>query len=186
MMKFETLAIPDIKLLFPKKFRDNRGFFSETYNETAYASAGITSTFVQDNYSLSNPVGVLRGLHYQCAPFAQDKLVYVTHGRIFDVAVDIRAGSLTFGKWVSAELSADEWNQIFIPKGFAHGFMTITPDAEVHYKVSAPYAPDSECSIMWNDPDLGIGWPLTRDAVNLSPKDAQAMSFADYCRSPAF
>lgn len=185
-MKFEALSIPDVKLLYPKKFGDERGFFSETYNQGTFAKAGVTPSFVQDNHSLSRPVGILRGLHYQCQPDAQDKLVRVLHGRILDVAVDIRANSPTFGKWVSAEISAASWNQIFVPKGFAHGFVTLEPDTEVHYKVSAPYAPESERSIMWNDPDLGIDWPFDQSAVTLSTKDADAMRFADYCRDPAF
>ena len=185
-MKFEALAIPDVKLLFPKKFSDERGFFSETYNQTTYADAGIVQSFVQDNQSVSCNAGVLRGLHYQCTPYAQDKLVRVAHGRILDVAVDIRAGSKTFGKWVSAEISATEWNQILIPCGFAHGFVTLEPDTEVHYKVSAPYTPEAERSIMWNDPDLGIPWPHEESDVILSQKDMQAMSFAEYCRNPDF
>lgn len=183
-MKFDALEIPDVKLLYPIKLGDERGFFSETYSKAAFADAGIEQSFVQDNHSLSRSVGVLRGLHYQCAPFEQDKLVRVVRGRILDVAVDIRRKSPTFGKWVSAEISADEWNQVFVPKGFAHGFLTLEPDTEVNYKVSAPYAPEAERSIMWNDADLGINWPIARDAVVLSHKDAQAMSFADYCKCP--
>ncbi|WP_417822654.1 dTDP-4-dehydrorhamnose 3,5-epimerase [Thalassospira lucentensis] len=185
-MKFEALEIPDVKLLYPKKFGDERGFFSETYNQAIFSEAGIDQLFVQDNHSLSRAVGVLRGLHYQCPPYAQDKLVRVVRGRILDVAVDIRKSSPTFGKWVSAEISADEWNQIFVPKGFAHGFVTIEPDTEVHYKVSASYAPETEKSIMWNDPDLAIKWPINKTAVTLSQKDLQATSFKDYCRHPDF
>lgn len=147
-MKVETLKIPDVKLLYPMKFGDERGFFSETYSKAAFADAGIEQSFIQDNHSLSRSVGVLRGLHYQCAPFAQDKLVRVVRGRILDVAVDIRSKSPTFGTWVSVEISADEWNQIFVPKGFAHGFVTLEPDTEVTYKVSAPYAPEAERSVI--------------------------------------
>jgi len=185
-LQIETLDITDIKLLFPRKFGDERGFFSETYSQSRFNQAGISAEFVQDNHSLSREAGVLRGLHYQCPPFAQDKLVRVVHGRILDIAVDIRKNSPTFGKWVSAELSADDWNQIFVPKGFAHGFATLAADTEVVYKVSAPYAPESERAIMWNDPDIGISWPFDADDVTLSAKDAAAMSFADYCKDPDF
>ncbi|NIZ03311.1 dTDP-4-dehydrorhamnose 3,5-epimerase [Thalassospira lucentensis] len=185
-MKFEALEIPDVKLLYPRKFGDERGFFSETYSQSTFAEAGIDQVFVQDNHSLSRSVGVLRGLHYQRAPYAQDKLLRVVRGRILDVAVDIRKSSPTFGKWVSAEISADEWNQIFIPKGFAHGYLTLEPDTEVHYKVSAPYAPDAEKSIMWNDPDLDIQWPVTETAVTLSQKDQHAISFDEYRHNPDF
>lgn len=186
LMRFEALEIPDVKLIFPKKFGDERGFFSETYNLASFAEAGIDLQFVQDNHSLSKSVGVLRGLHFQCPPFAQDKLVRVIRGRILDVSVDIRTDSKTFGKWVSTEISAETWNQIFIPAGFAHGLVTLEPDTEVNYKVSAPYAPESERAIMWNDPDLGIDWPFTENEITLSPKDATAMSFASYRETPVF
>jgi dTDP-4-dehydrorhamnose 3,5-epimerase len=185
-MRFEALEIPDVKLIFPKKFGDERGFFSETYNLASFSEAGIDHQFVQDNHSLSKSVGVLRGLHFQSPPFAQDKLVRVIRGRILDIAVDIRADSKTFGKSVSTEISAEDWNQIFIPAGFAHGFVTLDPDTEVNYKVSAPYAPESECAIMWNDPDLGIEWPFDENEITLSPKDAKAMSFATYRENPVF
>lgn len=185
-MKFEALEIPDVKLLYPKKFGDERGFFSETYNQEAFSKAGIDQQFVQDNHSLSRSVGVLRGLHFQTSPYAQDKLVRVVKGRILDVAVDIRKDSKTFGKWVAAEISAEDWNQIFVPVGFAHGFVTLEPDTEVNYKVSAAYAPEHECAIMWNDPALAINWPFGSDEVTLSAKDAVAISFAEYKESPAF
>ncbi|MCC9625614.1 dTDP-4-dehydrorhamnose 3,5-epimerase [Thalassospira sp. MA62] len=185
-MKFEALEIPDIKVLYPKKFGDERGFFSETYNQAAFTEAGIDAVFVQDNHSLSSTVGVLRGLHYQCPPFAQDKLIRVVRGRILDIAVDIRAASPHFGKWVAAEISAKDWNQMYVPAGFAHGFITLEPETEVQYKVSAPYAPQSEQAIMWNDPDLGIDWPVDPADVTLSAKDQQAMSFAQYRQNPVF
>ncbi|KZB62720.1 dTDP-4-dehydrorhamnose 3,5-epimerase [Thalassospira sp. MCCC 1A02491] len=185
-MKFEALEIPDVKVLYPKQFGDERGFFSETYSQNAFSAAGIEEVFVQDNHSLSRDTGVLRGLHYQCPPFAQDKLVRVVRGRILDVAVDIRAHSKTFGKWVAAEISAKKWNQIFVPKGFAHGFVTLEPDTEVTYKVSAPYAPETERSIKWNDIDLAIKWPFDASEVTLSAKDAEAMTFAEYRNDPAF
>lgn len=179
-MKFESLEIPDVKLLFPKKFEDERGFFSETYNQAAFAKAGITQDFVQDNHSLSKTAGVLRGLHFQREPFAQDKLVRVLRGRILDVAVDIRPNSPTLGKSVVAEINAEDWNQIFVPRGFAHGFLTLAPDTEVVYKVSSPYNPSAEQAIIWNDPDLAIDWPMEKSQLLLSVKDANAMTFKDY------
>ena len=156
----QTLQIPDVKIVTPKKFGDERGFFSETYSRQGLIEHAIDLTFVQDNQSLSAQVGTLRGLHFQLPPFAQDKLVRVTRGAIYDVAVDIRRQSPTFGQWVGAVISADEWNQILVPIGFAHGFCTIEPDTEVLYKVTAPYAPASERGIAWDDADLAIDWPL--------------------------
>ena len=185
-MLLEALEIPDVKLLVPKRFRDDRGFFSETYNQATLCELGIDREFVQDNHSLSRDIGVVRGLHYQCPPHAQDKLIRVVRGRILDVAVDIRKASPTFGRWVSAEISANDWNQIYIPKGFAHGFMTLEPDTEVIYKVSSAYAPDAERTIMWNDPDLGIIWPIGAGDVTFSAKDANGMHFTDYCADPTF
>ncbi|HBN49812.1 MULTISPECIES: dTDP-4-dehydrorhamnose 3,5-epimerase [Thalassospira] len=185
-MKLELLEIPDIKLLYPKKFEDERGFFSETYNQKMFSEIGIDTKFVQDNQSLSRKVGVLRGLHFQKAPFAQDKLIRVIRGSILDVAVDIRVGSPTFGKNVFAEISSDKWNQIFVPVGFAHGFVTLEPDTEVHYKVSNTYAPETECSIRWDDPYLDIDWQIDPTKVTVSEKDSNAISFAEYCRNPAF
>ena len=181
-MKLESLEIPEVKLLFPKKFEDERGFFSETYNQEVFAKAGITQGFVQDNHSLSKTAGVLRGLHFQREPFAQDKLVRVLRGRILDVAVDIRPNSPTLGKSVIAEINADDCNQIFVPRGFAHGFLTLAPDTEVVYKVSCPYTPSAEQAILWNDPDLAIDWPMDESRLVLSAKDANAMSFKDYLK----
>ncbi|MDV7341701.1 dTDP-4-dehydrorhamnose 3,5-epimerase [Terasakiella sp. A23] len=174
-----ALDIPDVKLIVPAKFGDERGFFSETYNQQRFLDAGIDMTFVQDNHSLSADVGVLRGLHYQKPPFAQDKLVRVLKGRILDVAVDLRKDSPTFGQHVSAELSAENWTQILVPIGFAHGFVTLEPNTEVTYKVTAPYAPDHEDGIMWNDPDLDIDWPIAEDQVQLSAKDKILPAFKD-------
>lgn len=178
-MQVESLAIPDVKIITPRKFGDHRGFFSETYSQPAFEKAGLDLTFVQDNHSLSAAVGVLRGLHYQMAPFAQDKLLRVVRGRIFDVAVDIRHGSPTFGQWVGAEISAEAWNQILIPIGFAHGFVTLEPNTEVLYKVTAPYAPDSEQGIAWDDPDIAVAWPLNGAAPTLSDKDTRYPRLAD-------
>lgn len=170
-MEIVSLAMPDVKLIKPKKFVDHRGFFSETYNKQAFAEAGIDLDFVQDNHSLSVQKGVVRGLHFQTPPFAQDKLVRVVKGVVFDVAVDLRIGSPTFGKYVSAILSVEEWNQIFVPIGFAHGFCTLEPYSEVIYKVSSYYAPDHDKGLLWNDPDLGIEWPVSENDAILSERD---------------
>ncbi|MEL6209765.1 MAG: dTDP-4-dehydrorhamnose 3,5-epimerase, partial [Pseudomonadota bacterium] len=152
----EALAIPEVRVIRPRKFGDHRGFFSETYNRRAFAEAGIDLDFVQDNHSLSGEVGTIRGLHYQSPPFAQDKLVRVVRGAILDVAVDIRRGSPTFGQHVAAKITAEDWNQILVPVGFAHGFVTLEPGTEVIYKVTNYYAPDCDHGILWNDPALAI------------------------------
>lgn len=178
-MQVESLAISDVKILTPKRFGDARGFFSETYNKATLAEHGLNLEFIQDNHSMSQPVGVLRGLHFQTPPFAQDKLVRVVKGRIFDVAVDIRKGSPTYGKWVGAEISAEAWNQILVPVGFAHGFVTLEPDTEVIYKVTAPYAPDHDKGLAWDDPDIGIDWPLGGVTPTLSGKDTKHPGLAD-------
>lgn len=170
-MQVESLAIPDVKLLTPRKHGDHRGFFSEVFNRKALAEAGINIDFVQDNHSLSAEKGTMRGLHFQSPPFAQDKLVRVVKGSIFDVAVDLRKGSPTYGQHVSAVVSAEAWNQILVPIGFAHGFMTLEPDTEVIYKVSNYYAPDHDHGLLWNDPALGIEWPFAQDEITLSDKD---------------
>src|SRR4051794_13275678 len=149
-------AIPAIKIFEPKRFADHRGFFSEVYSAKQAQTLNIRSEFVQDNHSMSVEKGVLRGLHYQIPPMAQDKLVRVVHGAILDVAVDIRKNSPTFGKHVSAVISAENWRQIFIPAGFAHGFLTLEPRTEVLYKVTNYYSPTHERGIRWNDPKLAI------------------------------
>jgi dTDP-4-dehydrorhamnose 3,5-epimerase len=178
-VQVESLAIPDVKILTPKRFGDARGFFSETYNKAAFAGHGLDLDFVQDNHSMSQAVGVLRGLHFQTPPFAQDKLVRVVKGRIFDVAVDIRQGSDTYGKWVGAEISAEAWNQILVPVGFAHGFVTLEPDTEVIYKVTAPYSPENDKGLAWDDPAIGIDWPLDGVTPTLSDKDTKHPGLAD-------
>lgn len=178
-MQIEALAIPEVKLITPRKFGDHRGFFSETYNKAALAEAGIDLDFVQDNHSLSAAVGVLRGLHFQIPPDGQDKLVRVVRGRIFDVAVDIRKGSPTCGKWVGAEISAEAWNQILVPVGFAHGFVTLEPNTEVVYKVTGRYAPEHDRGLAWDDPDIGIDWPLNGIEPTLSEKDTKHPRLAD-------
>ena len=175
----KSLAIPEVKLIVPQIFRDPRGFFSETYNQQSLAAAGIGDPFVQDNHSLSRAKGVVRGLHYQLPPRAQGKLVRVTRGAILDVAVDIRHGSPTFGRHVSAVLSAENWAQLWIPVGFAHGFCTLEPDTEVIYKVTDLYAPECDRGIAFDDPALGIEWPLAPGEAILSDKDRRQPRFAD-------
>ena len=178
-MNVEDLEIPAVRVLTPKKHGDHRGFFSEVYNRNTLAAAGIDLEFVQDNHSLSADKGTMRGLHYQAPPFAQDKLVRVTKGSVFDVAVDLRRGSPTYGKHVSATLSAEAWNQILVPIGFAHGFMTLEPDTEVIYKVTNYYSAEHDKGMCWNDPDLGINWPLPESEAVLSDKDLKQPRFAD-------
>ncbi|MEM6488779.1 MAG: dTDP-4-dehydrorhamnose 3,5-epimerase [Pseudomonadota bacterium] len=179
-LNVEALAIPAVKVARPRKFGDHRGFFSETYNKQAFAEAGIDLDFVQDNHSLSGEKGTIRGLHYQSPPFAQDKLVRVIRGAILDVAVDIRKGSPTYGQHVSAEITAEAWNQILVPVGFAHGFVTLTPDTEVIYKVTGYYAPNNDHGILWNDPALGIDWGLaSSDDAVLSDKDRKQPLLSD-------
>lgn len=182
MLSVEETAIPAVKIVTPKKFGDHRGFFSETWSRKAFADAGIDLDFVQDNQSLSAPVGTLRGLHFQSAPFAQDKLVRVTRGRILDVAVDIRTSSPSFGKHVAVELSAENWKQLLVPVGFAHGFVTLEPDTEVLYKVTAPYAPQNDHGLAFDDPALGIDWRLPLSGLTLSDKDRKHPRLAEMLR----
>jgi dTDP-4-dehydrorhamnose 3,5-epimerase len=171
-MQLTPTEIPAIKLLTPKKLGDNRGFFSETFNQKTFRElVGASVEFVQDNQSLSVEKGVVRGLHYQLPPMAQDKLVRVTRGAILDVAVDIRRGSPTFGRHVAAVISAENWRQIFIPVGFAHGFVTLEPNTEVLYKVSNYYSPKDERGILWNDAKLGIAWGIDASSAVMSEKD---------------
>ncbi|QND52047.1 dTDP-4-dehydrorhamnose 3,5-epimerase [Phyllobacterium sp. 628] len=179
MLEVKTLALDGVLEITPKKFGDDRGFFSETYNAARFTEAGLNLTFVQDNHSLSAAKGVLRGLHYQLSPRAQDKLVRVVRGSIVDVAVDIRKGSPTFGQWLALELSAHKWNQILVPKGFAHGFMTLEENTEVVYKVTDYYSPEHDRSIRFDDPQIGIEWPIAADQIQLSEKDRAAPSLAD-------
>jgi len=172
-MELIPTDIPDVKILLPKKFGDHRGFFSETFNDKVLADLGITRKFVQDNHSLSVERGVVRGLHYQIAPAAQDKLIRVIKGAILDVAVDIRKNSPTFGKHVAVELNAQNWRQIFVPVGFAHGFVTLEANTEVLYKVTNYYSPKDERGIRWNDPTLGIAWPIDASAATINKRDAE-------------
>ena len=170
-MSVEVLAIPEVLLLTPPRFADNRGFFSETFSAKREAAAGIAGSFVQDNHSLSVPRGTVRGLHLQVAPHAQGKLVRCVRGAIWDVAVDVRHGSPSFGRHVAAVLSPDNWCQLWLPAGFLHGFCTLEPDTEVIYKVTAPYDRAAERGVIWTDPDLALPWPVAPDAALLSDKD---------------
>lgn len=176
-MQIESLAIPEVKRITPAKFADNRGFFSETWNETKLKALGFEARFVQDNQSFSAQTGTIRGLHCQTAPHVQGKLVRVVKGAIWDVAVDIRQGSPTYGKWVAAELSAENWAQLWVPGGFLHGFCTLQPDTEVAYKVTGDYAKDCERAVRWDDPTLALPWPVAAGEAHLSDKDAQAPLF---------
>ena len=172
-MQIKDTEIAEVKILRPVRHGDARGFFSEVYREDALRTQGIDVRFVQENHSLSVPKAVVRGLHFQIPPFAQAKLLRVTAGSIFDVAVDIRWGSPTFGRHVAVVLSASEWNQIFVPEGFAHGFCTLEPDTEVIYKVSNYYSRGARSRHFWDDPALAIDWPLAigrSDIVGKGPK----------------
>lgn len=175
----EALVIPDVLLVTPPRFGDARGFFSEVFHARRFAEAGIVGPFVQDNHSLSAAVGTVRGLHAQIGPTAQGKLVRVTRGAIWDVAVDVRHGSPTFGRHVGIELSAENWRQMWIPVGFLHGFCTLTPDTEVIYKVTAEWDPEAERGVIWDDPDLALPWPVAADAAVLSAKDTVLPCLAD-------
>lgn len=179
----ERLAIPDVVSYTPRRFEDERGFFSETFNRAMLEPTTGPLDWVQDNHSRSAEAFTLRGLHFQIGAFAQDKLVRCVKGRVFDVAVDIRDGSPTFGRHVSLVLDANIGNQIFVPKGFAHGFLTLEAGCEVMYKVTSYYARDFERAIAWNDSRLAIPWPLGKAAPVLSGKDAEAPSFS---ASPAY
>jgi dTDP-4-dehydrorhamnose 3,5-epimerase len=175
-MKIIQTEIPDVVVLEPRIFSDSRGFFLETYNERSFAALGIAERFVQDNQSYSKQ-GVLRGLHVQVEQ-AQGKLVRVVTGEVFDVAVDLRRGSATFGKWTGAQLSSTNHHMIWIPKGFAHGFYTLSETAEVAYKVTDFYAPQHERTLLWNDPDVAIQWPFEGEPI-LSDKDRAGMRLKD-------
>lgn len=177
-MKVSQTNLPGVLVIEPSVFGDHRGWFMETYSSSKFHEAGINLEFVQDNQSFSATKGTLRGLHYQLNPKAQSKLVRCTLGAIFDVAVDIRNGSPTFGKWFGIELTSENKKQLLIPKGFAHGFMTLTFDVEVQYKVDELYAPEFDRGIIWNDPSIGIEWPIDITPV-LSAKDEKAPLLKD-------
>lgn len=167
----ERLAIPEVILLTPQRFSDQRGFFSETWNEGRFIEAGVLGPFVQDNHALSIERGVVRGLHMQIAPSAQGKLIRAVRGAIWDVAADVRPGSPTYGKHVAVVLSAENWRQLWIPAGFLHGYCTLEPNTEVIYKVTAPWDRQAERGVIWNDPDLAIPWPIDPAKALLSDKD---------------
>jgi dTDP-4-dehydrorhamnose 3,5-epimerase len=169
--RITPLKIPDVLLIAPDRYTDSRGYFTELYNVQALAEAGVQESFVQDNMSLSTKVGTIRGLHFQTPPNSQAKLVRVGNGRILDVALDLRLASTSYGRHVTVELSADNALQMYIPRGFAHGFCTLEPDTEVVYKVSSFFAPRAEKGVLWSDPDLGIDWPVAAEDATLSEKD---------------
>ena len=179
-MQVRATAIEDVKLVTPARHADARGFFTETWNAARFAAAGIDAAFVQDNLSMSASAGTVRGLHYQRPPHAQGKLVRVVRGRILDVAVDARKGSPTFGRWVAEELSAETGAQLWVPRGFLHGFLTLEPMTEVAYKVDAPYAADCDGAVRFDDPDLAIDWGIDPATAVLSGKDAAAPAFRDF------
>jgi len=179
MLNVECAGIPEVKIITPKRFEDARGFFSEVHSRRAFAEAGLNLDFVQDNHVFSAEAGTLRGLHFQSPPFAQDKLVRVTRGRIIDVVVDLRKSSASFGGYVALELSAENWRQVLVPIGFAHGYVTLDADTEVLYKVTNYYAPDYEHGLIWNDPALAIDWGVDPARVRLSDKDRKHLPLAD-------
>ena len=179
-MDVTSTKLPGVLLLRTRHFRDDRGYFVETYNKRAAASAGIEADFVQDNQSLSLRAGTVRALHFQVPPKPQTKLVRVLRGSIYDVAVDLRVGSPSYGAWIAERLTAEGGEQLFVPHGFAHGFCTLEPDTEVAYKVDDYYAPECEQGLIWNDPTLAIAWPVAAADAVLSGKDRALGCFADF------
>jgi dTDP-4-dehydrorhamnose 3,5-epimerase len=178
-MQVTDTAIADVKILVPRRFGDERGYFCETWNRRALSDLGFDLDFVQDNHSLSTQAGVVRGLHFQTPPFAQDKLVRVSRGSVIDVAVDVRRSSPTFGRHVAVELSADNGRQLLIPIGFAHGFVTLEPDTEVQYKVTSYYAPDHDAGVIFSDQQLAIDWGIDPADAIVSAKDAALPALRD-------
>jgi dTDP-4-dehydrorhamnose 3,5-epimerase len=176
-MQIDPTALPDVLIITPRRFGDARGWFSETFSAARMAEAGLDLPWVQDNHSFSATRGTLRGLHFQSPPCAQDKLVRCSRGAVLDVAVDIRTGSPTFAKWVAVELTAENGHQLLVPKGFLHGFLTLTDDVEVQYKCSSLYSPEHDGSVRWDDPAIGIDWGIS--APILSDKDAAAPFLSD-------
>lgn len=179
MLEVRPLAIPDVLEILPQRISDQRGFFSEVWSARAFDAVGLDMRFVQDNHSRSRQRGVLRGLHFQAPPHAQAKLVRVTRGAVFDVAADLRPTSPTYRQWTSLILSEERWNQILVPAGFAHGFLTLEEDTEVQYKVTAPYSQAHDCAVRFDDPAIGIDWPIPAGELILSDKDSQAPLLAD-------
>jgi len=179
-LDIQKTKLPGVVIISPRRFGDDRGWFSETWNKHALAQIGIDLDFVQDNHSFSAQIGTVRGLHYQSPPHAQDKLVRASRGRILDVAVDIRKGSPTFGQWVTEELSAQNGKQLLVPVGFLHGFATLEPDTEVQYKCTDYYAPECDGAVRFDDPDIAVNWELGTNRAVLSDKDAIAPLFKDF------
>ena len=179
MLGVRQLALDGVLEILPQKHGDARGFFCETWSKATFAAAGIDLDFVQDNHSLSSCAGTLRGLHYQCPPCAQAKLVRVVHGAIFDVAVDIRLGSPSFAQWVGIEVSSALGNQLLVPRGFAHGFITLHANTEVIYKVDAAYSKEHDRAIRYDDPAIGVSWPVKSETLHLSGKDRDAPLLAE-------
>jgi len=179
-MDIQHLELSGLVMLRPRQFADSRGFFAETYNEKTFQAAGIATQFVQDNQSFSARRGTIRGLHFQLPPAEQAKLVRVLRGKVYDVAVDLRAGSPAYGRWVGETLTADGGEQLFVPRGFAHAFCTLEADTVVAYKVDNFYAPASDSGLIWNDQDLAIAWPVAADDVVLSDRDLRLGRFADF------
>jgi dTDP-4-dehydrorhamnose 3,5-epimerase len=178
-MELLATALPEVRIVVPARFDDTRGFFSETWNARALAAAGIDAAFVQDNHARSRRRGTLRGLHYQIPPCAQGKLLRVTRGAVLDVAVDVRRGSPSFGQHVAVPLSAENWHQLWVPAGFAHGYCTLEDDTEVQYKTTQYYSPAHERGIAWDDPALAIGWPLDAASLVLTERDRQLPRLAE-------
>ena len=179
-MEIVDTKLSGVKTLIPRRFNDDRGFFSESWNRQVMQDAGFDLDFVQDNHSFSTDAGTVRGLHFQSPPHAQDKLVRCGRGTLFDVAVDIRKGSATFGQWVGEILSFENGKQLLIPTGFLHGFMTLVPDTEIIYKCTDYYAPQCDGAVRWDDADIAIEWPDVAGPVSLSDKDAKAVPFTDF------
>ena len=178
-MEFRTLDLPDVVEVQPRKFGDDRGYFSEVFRLDQFRNEVVDVDFVQENQSLSVKTGTIRGLHFQTAPFAQGKLVRCLSGAIFDVAVDLRRGSPHYGAWAAVELTAEKGNQLWIPPGFAHGFCTLLPDSVVCYKVTAYYSQENDKGVAWDDNEIGIAWPDVADPATLSPKDKVQPRLAD-------
>ena len=177
---FERLVIPELVKVTPKRFSDSRGFFFESYREDSWTALGVDAVFVQDNHSLSVEVGVVRGLHFQRQPHAQAKLVRCTRGSVFDVAVDIRKGAPTYGRYAGVTLSANNGVQLYVPVGFAHGFCTLEPNSELQYKCSDYYAPECDAGLAFDDPDIGIDWPIDLSRAILSDKDRGQPAFRGF------
>lgn len=182
MVTCEITDLPEVMVFTPGRFSDDRGYFSETYNDARFKAAGLPGdvTFIQDNFSLSRPAGTVRGLHFQAPPFAQSKLVRVIRGSILDVAIDVRRGSPRYARHARVELSAENGKQLFVPKGFLHGFITLEPDTEVAYKVDAYYSKDHDGSVLWSDPDLSIDWGAFGGQSVVSQKDNEAVRFSAF------